>query len=179
VIALNDQTDNRATASHDPSPSSEAPVVFKLGRFYHHARLSRWLERSSNLALAGTVAIIIAGTAAGVAAHSPDVPFYDWLVTRQRPDHPGHPCCGAGPNSDQYFSDRYEQDADGGYTVWVEPHEGGPSFGAPAHVPPERVNVDDVNPIGRGVIWISVDWLTQQGPPVPGVVFCFEPAPGL
>jgi len=115
----------------------------------------------------------------GSWAHDAGVPFYDWLVSRERPDHPGNPCCGAGPNTDQYYAASYEQNPDGSYVVWVEPHPGQMPFGKPALVPEFRVIHEDINPTGRGVIWISVDWPTPQGPPVPGVIFCFEPAVGL
>ena len=119
---------------------------------------------------------LCAAPAQKAPAHEEMVPYREWLVTRQRPDFPG-PCCGAGPGTDQYYASKYEPNPaePGGYLVWID------GFNKPAIVPPTRVIPEDVNPTGRGVIWMSTNWPNSSDHALiePGVVFCFEPGTGL
>lgn len=95
-------------------------------------------------------------------AHSPDLPFQDWMSSLQRPDAPGS-CCGP---ADQYWVRRYEASA-GGFRAEVIGREGGADFWT--EVPQNKVIWDRANPTGRGVIFIrTFDML----------VLCFVPGTG-
>lgn len=119
--------------------------------------------------MAGAAVAIGAGISAEIGAHPSDAPFAEWFMSLKQPDNPVASCCGP---SDQFYATEYHEDPDhpGGYVVAVE------GFALPARVPPEKVNRNDVNPTGRGVIFMVRSW--ETGEMTPGRVYCFVPGVG-
>jgi hypothetical protein len=114
------------------------------------------------------IVIIILWFAGFVKAHEADTPFSQWFMSLKQPDNPIASCCGP---ADQFYVDRYEVDhVTGGFTATVE------GFDEPIYVPPEKVNWHDVNPTGRGVIFMSTSWVGNER--IGGKIYCFVPGIG-
>lgn len=104
-----------------------------------------------------------------LAAHEAGTPWAEWFMSLHQPDNPLASCCGP---ADQFYADRYDVDpATGGFTVKID------GFDEPVHVPPEKVNWNDVNPTGRGVIFMSTSW--AEGARTGALVYCFVPGIGM
>jgi hypothetical protein len=106
--------------------------------------------------------------ASAALAHDHDVPFAEWMMSLMRPDYPSASCCGP---ADQFYAVEYHEDPDepGGFVVRTE------ELPDPIHVPPEKVDWKDVNPTGRGVIFVShdVEYSAEAY-----TVYCFVPGTG-
>ncbi len=102
-------------------------------------------------------------------AHDPSDPFAEWMMSLHQPDNPVASCCGP---ADQFYATEYYEDStvSGGFVVVVD------GFDEPIHVPPEKVNWSDVNPTGRGVIFVSTSW--RESSRVGAYVYCFVPGTG-
>jgi hypothetical protein len=108
------------------------------------------------------IAACVIATAA--QAHEVNVPFADWFNSLKQPDSPTVSCCGV---ADQFYVDEYEVNPDepAGFIAIVN--------GSRIEVPARKVDWTDVNPTGRGVIFLLG---TEQG--MGPTVLCFVPGFG-
>ena len=98
--------------------------------------------------------------AAVILVHAESEPFAEWMASLKQPDAPTVSCCGP---ADQVYVDSYEETTDGGFIAHVGDRV--------IKVPPYKVNWNDVNPTGRGVLF------TTQG--TEPFVLCFVPGSGV
>ena len=98
------------------------------------------------------------------------MPFAEWMMSLKQPDHPSVSCCGP---SDQYYATEYHEDPlrPGGFIVRAA------EFPAPIPVPPEKVDWTDINPTGRGVIFVAIAW--DGDAKEVDHVYCFVPGLGM
>jgi hypothetical protein len=106
-------------------------------------------------------------------------PFFKWYGSVHEPDNPLASCCGEG---DAYRMMEYHTSSKQGYSFegWTQPkvkRDGTTIQPMYVLIPDYKVNWDDVNPVGVGVVWLGGGDVDQKGEWDP-IVLCFVPATG-
>jgi hypothetical protein len=115
---------------------------------------------------------LLLGLVLGLSAahcHEDSDPFASWYRSLHEPDNPISSCCGV---ADAFDVDEYypSETKEGGFRarVGVQWYD----------VPPEKVNWNDVNPTGVGVIFLSRPENGYSGQSQ-SYVYCFVPNTGV
>jgi hypothetical protein len=98
--------------------------------------------------------------------------FSAWYAELMQPDHPTVSCCG---EADAYWADDFEQKGDHYVAVITDDRDDGPlrrphvDIGTRVEIPEYKLKVDQGNPTGHGIVFMSP---TKH-------VYCYLPPAGL